>query len=224
MSRLRFFVMTLLAVVAASGLASASASATTPEWFVSGAKLGGGFEELAKTTTVTENFKLLYHAKEIEVECKKISFKETSSKVGTLIENSKAVSSDSIKFEECELKKPSLNCKLQSAEIATGAVGGVLEGTTAANAFVKFAPRAPSTEFAKFKLEGTGCGVLSGSYIVKGFTQTSAISAPGTEQKEHVLSFNEANPGNLKVGGEAVEEFKGKVGVTLKSTHNWSIG
>jgi hypothetical protein len=200
--RIRLIMLSLVAVFAMSGVAAVAAQAESPEWWVNGAALGAGFEEIKEESkTASEAFKLRWHSNEVEVKCTKVKAEKT------FIENQKIASAKSVKFEGCTLEKP-VGCTLTSGEIKTGEVTGLLEGPVA-TAKVKFVPRATENKkFATFSI-ATGCGVLTGAYTVTGFTIASVVE-PETAAVEKTLAFTEAT--NLKVGGLVPEEFKGKIG------------
>jgi hypothetical protein len=223
MSRIRLIMLSMLAVFAVSGVASASASAKG--WWVNNKAVAAGetfafsgFEETVAATSF-----MVFHHGQIEVACPEMSFVnaagEESHESGTTeVENTEAILEGTnaghiheVQFSDCKVKiaansgeerKEKAGCEIVLDDISTGELTVSLSATTGK---VTLKPKAPSTTFASFKLS-EGCGVLAGEYKVKGET-VFTISELETCQEKHKIAIEET-PSKLTVAGEAVENFQ----------------
>jgi hypothetical protein len=226
MTRIRPILLSLLAAFAVSAVVSAPAFAVSPEWFVSGAKLTAKAppeEKIAEETNEVTTDVLKWNG--IEIVCTEKDIIEG------FIKNSTENGAKGIIFEGCTVEKPGPGkCAVFSnavvpvqGKIEVEPLTSTLEGT-GLNPKVKFAPVGPvGTAFTTFKIKNiSGCpSTVIGTYIVKGTATTGAISAPNTEQTEHVLKFT-GTSSNLTIGGLAAE-FIAEEGLALATGNNWSI-
>jgi hypothetical protein len=218
MRKAKIFVSSTLAVFVLSAVASA-ASASAIGWWVENKPVGAGenFEFSDIQTVAGAKSVILFHKNEIQIECPEISFvnakgEETGESnpnppdtllSEAFLEGTNGGSIHEIQFSDCKVIKPSkAGCEVTEDDISTGQITATLS-TTAAKVTLK--PKSPSTSFATFKLTA-GCGVLAGSYTVKGST-VFTISEPESCKEVHKITIAET-PSTLEVAGEKVNTFE----------------
>jgi hypothetical protein len=214
------WIFTALAVMAVSGIASASASAA-PKWLVRGTALTGSegitaiFLPIGTTKLVVLLKSKLPGGKvEIIISCAKAAI------IGGKITAPNAGSATKLSFKECKLD--SKECKLtaaESAEIGTSEVS--METTDLATTeplFLKLVPKG-GTNFFTFRL--IECA-FEGEFKLTG-TMASAITAKATrEQTLHLWKFETITLlSTLKYGSEPMSIEMG-VSVALINGGNWS--
>jgi hypothetical protein len=210
----------MLAAVAVSGVASASASAVG--WWVAEKPVAAGekfeFSDFEPVAEGGNRSVIVFHKKEIQLECPEISFvnklgEETGESnpnpPDTLLseafmEGTNGGSIHEIQFSGCVVVKPALpGCALAPVgedDISTLPINASLSTTTPT---VTLTPK--ETNFASFKLNAS-CETLAGEYKVKGST-VFTISEPESCKEVHKVTIKE-EPSKLEVAAEKVEKFE----------------
>jgi hypothetical protein len=222
MTRIRLIMLSLFAIFAMSAVASSSASALEYHWWVAGNPVVGTekfeFSDIEPVAEGGNRSVIVYHNKEIQIECPEISFvNKLGEETGesnpnppdtllseAFIEGPNGGSIHQVQFSGCVVVKPALpGCALAPTgedDISTLPVIVTLSKTTGV---VTLTPK--ETNFASFKLNAS-CGVLAGEYKVKGSTAFT-ISEPESCKEVHKITFKE-EPSKLIIAGLAVEKFE----------------
>jgi prolyl oligopeptidase PreP (S9A serine peptidase family) len=211
MSKAKMIIPTLIAVVAFSALASASASAATAGWMVGGTLLSGS-EALATTAAVDENGKLL--ASGITIECKG----STLNGVAPEIKSPNTGSATSLIFTQCQSKTES--CTITPEELKTVPlnVEATLEGALAVVA--TFTPKTKTT-FATIEYKGEDCA-LEGLDAVTGKAKVLAPTGQDERTLQLINAITTEASGELK-DGSSPATLTGSALLKLASGKPWSF-
>jgi len=216
MSKVKMIVTTLIAALAFTALAAASASATTPGWMVGGTNLASGASEALATTAAVDQPGLL-KISTVEVECTGNTLNGTAPK----IEGTNKGSATSLEFTGCAAKSP---CSL-AGQNAGGVIGtlpitaeATLEGALAVVA--TFSPKTGTT-FTTIAFTGASCS-LSGVQPVTGHAKVLAPTGQDERTLQLINAVVTAASDELKVGGSAAE-LKGSALLQLASGKTWSF-
>lgn len=229
----RFVLLMALAcmMISASGMATASASETKPEWAIKkGAEekkllKAGESEVLSEAITTKTNWVIKQIAGlGITIECNKVSFVGESRITGP-----KGISFRPLLFTGCKATAPSgdKECEVESSgfangEIRTQALGfeaeEALEGSTN-TPHLRMAPVSSREEIVTIQLKkGTGTCTNVGSLEVAG-TPIAKIDMSALA-KAHKWEFGKNTGTRLTFGGEEAT-FTGAGEFTLKSGNEW---
>jgi hypothetical protein len=207
MPKVKLVMMTCIAALAFSALASASASAATPGWMVNGKLLAHGESaKFSPNTTVLENFQLT--AAGVTVTCETLKVKNGSITGLTL------ALAESLEFGQC---KANNNCAVEenisTVPILTHEV--TLDGTLAAKA--TFIPETKTT-FATINFTNPLCALLG----VQPVTGKATVLAPTLQDERVTQQININSSGELKVGSSAAT-LKGIADFKLENGLPWSF-
>jgi hypothetical protein len=205
MSRMKLIIVSILIVLAASAVASASVSAL--HWRFQGARLPEGQRLNVMSVGGISIFKTKAHGIKIEKECKKELDKGW---IENPVGGGNGVDLVTSEFEECEVLKPAgLGCTVKepivikaNTELVT--IGGAI--------WDKFTPDPAGEPFVVLILENcTGsAAVLNGSYNLEGKTNGKVENSTST------LKFSATENDELTFAGES-ETFEGEVETTTAS-------
>jgi hypothetical protein len=214
MSKIKMIVTTLIAVLAFSALASASASAATAGWMVGGTQLTTT-AALATTAQVDESGTLTVPSSKVTIECKGNTLNGLAPQIESAGTDNKG-SASSLEFTGC--KSTTSTCTIASEKIGTVPINAeaTLEGTLGVK--VIFTPKTTKV-FTTIEYIGSECS-LAGIKPVKG---KATVKAP-TGQDENTLQLIEAatGAGELEVGSSEAQ-LKGSALLKLASGLPWSF-
>lgn len=214
MSRSKVVIASLLALLAAAVVASASASAA--EWHVNGST--GAIPATKITEKVITIKEGLLVGDGLEITCPKVMVSEGQ------IEGTNSAKASGLTFTECSVKSPA-TCVLKSTTITSAAVTAkaeLAEKGTVKGVMIHFSPAA-GEEFATIKFK-VGCPI-AGEVEVHGTAQMFAPEGR-TEKVSQIAELATTKASNeLFVGGGTLNSasLEGKGSLELKNGQDWSF-
>ncbi len=212
----RLGLVVLVALVALSAVASASAS---PVWKVEGHALASGESEaLSNTVTVKKHFLFTQnpgpHPEGWQAECTALTLSVAK------LKGPSAFAASWLKFTGCATTTHSAECEVgQGNQFQTSAVTGVLEGSTSAQ--LKIVP-AVGSSFAQLEIRNKPLKKCLWQQVAKltGY-MLAEIPLAASEAVGHSLTYKE--PNGLEWFAEPLG-FTGEGEITLASGKKWSAG
>jgi hypothetical protein len=186
-SKIRVILLGVVAACALSALASASASAAKPQWFIGGAEFHGTETVTAKAETAFTLTSSLTGGAKVVISCTGIN----APKSEIFKDNEDA--SEKIVFTTCTVTEPA-KCVVP-ASITTSKIATLGQEAGTSEVFDKFSPSGTET-FVTIPV--TGCAG-EGNYAVKG-TARCAEAAPATETTSKNCAFTTTSGNSLKFG------------------------
>src|ERR1035438_2938765 len=210
MNRIRLLMISILAALAITAIATTTASAAS-------FSVTGAASALLLETVIVTNNSVLTAEGQPEIECTKISVK------GGHFENGSSTATIAgIKFWGCKDNSNPTKCEINTIETKPITVT-LVAGTQAHFTKEEFKPTT-GTEFTNFKLKNKGeasCGIIA-SLVVNG-KATSNEENNSNQQTTHTLGFNITTKTGELFYAEKPASLKGNGVLTLTSGLKWSL-
>jgi hypothetical protein len=210
MNRIRLLIISILAALAITAIATTTASAA------SFSVEPGASALLLETVVVTENSVLTAEGQQT-IECSKISVRN-----GHFENGSSTATIAGIKFWGCKDNSSSTKCEVNTIETKPLTVT-LVAGSQAHFTKEEFKPTT-GTEFTSFKLknkESESCGNVANLKVTGKATSLEENNA--NQQTTHTLGFNITTAANELSYAEKAASLKGKGILTLTSGRKWSL-